>query len=218
MPKAFSESEKELIRTRLVKHGYRLFSAYGLRKTNVEEIARAAGISKGAFYLFYQSKEELFLDAAEMAETLFRKELLEAIDLPGPSPRARLFAVFQKAFALLKTIPIVQFFSGTDFDLLFRRIPQDKMQEHLANDRAFFDELIAHCQRAGIRITVPSGQIIAMLYPLVMTAFHEDDLGRNQFSGSIDTLLELVAACCLGEVENRLQKPIRPAARPKKKG
>ncbi len=46
MPKAFSEREKELLTQRLLEQGYRLFSAYGLKKTNVEEIAQAAGISK----------------------------------------------------------------------------------------------------------------------------------------------------------------------------
>lgn len=217
MPKAFGEREKELIRKRLVEHGYRLFSAFGLRKTNIEEIARAAGISKGAFYLFYESKEELFMDATEMAERLFRKGILEAVDLPGPTPRARLLAVLQKAFALLKTIPILQFFSGSDFDLLLRRIPPEKLQEHLASDRAFFDELIARCRSAGIRIKVPAEQIIVLLYPMVMTALHEDDLGRNHFGGSIDSLLELVAAYCLGEVEIRPQKPMKLAARLKKK-
>ena len=54
MPKGFTEHEKELIGQRLLEQGYRLFSAYGLKKTNIEEIARAAGISKGAYYNFYE--------------------------------------------------------------------------------------------------------------------------------------------------------------------
>ncbi len=112
MPKGFSEREKELIRTRLVEEGYRQFSAYGLRKTNVEELARAARISKGAFYLFYESKEALFMDAAELAEQRFRQEVVATVDLPGPSPRARLLAVFRKAFDLLHTIPLLQLFTS----------------------------------------------------------------------------------------------------------
>ena len=65
MPKAFTEQEKELIRKRLLEQGYKQFSAYGLRKTNIEEVASACGISKGAFYLFYPSKEALFMDVVE---------------------------------------------------------------------------------------------------------------------------------------------------------
>ena len=88
MPKGFTEHEKELIRKRLLEQGYKQFSAYGLKKTNVEELAEASGISKGAFYLFYESKEALFMDVIELAEERFRQEILAAIDLPGPSPRA----------------------------------------------------------------------------------------------------------------------------------
>ena len=211
MPKGFTEHEKELIRKRLVKEGYKQFSAHGLKKTNIEELAQAAKISKGAFYLFYESKEALFMDVAEWAEQRFRQELLAAINLPGPSPRARLFAVFKKAFALLKTIPILQFFTGSDYDLLFRRIPAEKLQEHLANDRMFFEELFTRCQNAGIPIRARPEEIISLLYPLVLATLREDDLGGNNLFDSIDLLLELVAAFCLGEVEIQLQKPINPA-------
>lgn len=207
MPKAFSEHEKELIDKRLLEQGYKMFTAYGLKKTTIEEIANAAGISKGAFYSFYESKEALFMDVIEHAEIRVRQDLLAVIDLPGPSPRARLFAVLKKAFTLFKEIPILQFFTGNDFDLLFRRIPAEKLQGHLASDRAFFEELITRCQNAGIPIQAQTGQITGLLYLLVLSILHEDDLSRNTFSGSIDLLLELVAAFCLGEVEIQLQKP-----------
>jgi len=127
MPKAFTERENGLIKNRLVEQGYKQFSAYGLKKANVEELAKAAGISKGAFYNFYESKEAIFMDVAELAEQRFRQELLAVIDLPGPSSRARLTAVFKKAFDLLKTIPILKFITGSDFDLLLRRVPPEKI-------------------------------------------------------------------------------------------
>jgi AcrR family transcriptional regulator len=204
MPKAFTQQEKEWIGERLLEQGYKLFSAYGLKKTNIEELAEAAGISKGAFYLFYESKEALFMDVAELAEKRFRQEVLAAIDLPGPSPRARLFAVLKKAFDLFETIPILRFFTSRDYDLLFRRIPTQKLQEHLASDQVFFEELIARCQEAGIPVRARANVISGLLYPLVLSIFHKDDLSLNNFSQSIDLLLELVAAFCLGEVESQV--------------
>jgi AcrR family transcriptional regulator len=210
MPKGFTEYEKDLIRKRLIEQGYKQFSAYGLKKTKVEELAEAAKISKGAFYLFYESKEALFMDVAELAEQRYRQEILATIALPGPSPRARLLAVFKKALALLKKIPILQFFTSSDYDLLFRRIPAEKLQAHLANDRVFFEELVTHCRNAGIPIVARPEEISSLLYPLVLAIIHEDDLGLTNLSGSIDLLLELVAAFCLGEVEIQIQKPMRP--------
>ena len=208
MPKAFSEREKELIRKRLEEQGYKMFALYGLKKTNIEDIAKAAGISKGAFYSFYESKEALFMDVIEMAEKRVRLEIMAAIDTPGSSPRARLFTVFKKAFSFFEALPILQFFTGFDFDLLFNRIPAEKFQEHLASDLAFFDELISHCREVGIPIQAEAGQITALLYPLVLSLIHETNFGKDTFSDGLDMHLELIAAFCLGEVEFQLQKPV----------
>ena len=212
MPKGFSEHEKEIIRQRLLEQGYKQFSAHGLKKTSIEELAEAARISKGAFYLFYESKEALFMDVAELAEQRFREQIFAAVELPGPSPRARLLVVLKTAFDLLKTIPILQFFSGSDFDLLFRRVPTEKLQEHMASDRLFFESLVARCQAAGILIRVAPAEINRLLYPLVLAIMHADDLGLDTFSGSTEVLLELVAAYCLGEVrlEDLTPRPPSP--------
>ncbi len=200
MSRAFTERERELIGKRLLEQGYRLFSAYGLKKTNVEEIAKAAGISKGAFYSFYESKEALFMEVIEQAETRVRQEVLASIDLPGPSPRARLLAVLKKAFDLFQTMPILKFFTGSDFDLLLRTVPANTLQQHMAGDLGFMEELIDRCRKAGIPIQAKPQQITTLLYPLVVTTLHEDDFGRS-FGGGTDLLLELVAAFCLGEVQ-----------------
>lgn len=201
MPKAFTEHEKELIGTRLLEQGYNLFSTYGLKKTSIGELADAAGISKGAFYNFYESKEALFLDVVELAEQRFRQEVLAVVDLPGPSPRARLLAVLKKAFATFRAIPILQFLTSSDYDLLYRRVPAEQLQEHLTSDRVFIEELVNRCQQAGIPIQASTEEINSLFYALVVTVLHEEDFGPLSLAGVIDTLLELVAAFCLGEVE-----------------
>ncbi len=211
MPKAFTEQEKDWIRTQLVEQGYKLFATYGLKKTNIEELAQAVGISKGAFYLFYESKEALFMDAVELAEQRFRHEILKAIDQPGPSPRARLLAIFRKAFDLAETMPILQFLTGGDFDLLYRRVPPEKFQAHLASDRLFIEELIDRCRQAGIPIQASIEQISGLLYALVLVVWHRDDLGPNYLHATLDLLLELVAAFCLGEVDiQAVNTPVTP--------
>jgi len=202
MSKAFTNHERELIQKRLLEQSFKLFSLYGLKKTNIEEIAESAGISKGAFYSFYGSKEALFMEVIEQAEKRARQEILAAIDLPGTSNRARLLTVLKKAYSLFREIPILQFITGVDYDLLFRRVPAEKLQKHLENDRAFIDDLITHCQAAGIPIQVPPEQMIKLLYPMALTIVHEDELQKIGFVGNIDLFLELVAAYCLGEIQS----------------
>lgn len=60
MTRPLTQAEREAFRARLLQAGRDLFARYGLKKTTVEEVARAAGIAKGTFYLFFPSKEALY--------------------------------------------------------------------------------------------------------------------------------------------------------------
>jgi AcrR family transcriptional regulator len=205
MPRAFTQPEREIIHKRLLAQGNKFFSAYGLKKTNIDEIARAAGISKGAFYSFYESKEALFMDVIEEVEIRLRLELLAAIDQPGPTPRARLLAVLKKAFSLFETMPLLKSLTSSDYELLSGRVSMQKFQQHLTSDRDFIDTMIVRCQEAGIPIRAKSEDMVKLMYPLVLAVIHQAEFGPTGFSGGIEMLLELIAAFCLGEVEIQAQ-------------
>jgi AcrR family transcriptional regulator len=52
-------------RERLLESAKRLFSQRGYYATSVEDIVESAGLSKGAFYFYFKSKEELFKSLVE---------------------------------------------------------------------------------------------------------------------------------------------------------
>ena len=62
MPKIYSEKEKENIREILLEEAQIALKHGGLESITVDKLVEAAAIPKGTFYLFYNSKEELFLD------------------------------------------------------------------------------------------------------------------------------------------------------------
>ena len=200
MPKGFSEREKELIRARLLENGRRAFSTYGLRKTSVEDLTRAIGISKGAFYIFYDSKEALFMDVVEGVERDFRRQVLAEVERPGPTPRARLKHILQVAFSLWKTTPILRQVTQVEYALLVEKMPPDRVQEHVQSDQEFIEELIRRCREAGILIKVGGEQISGLMYAIFFVSLHEDDIAPGMFPATMDVLLELIAAYCVGEV------------------
>jgi AcrR family transcriptional regulator len=200
MPKGFTEQERKIIGGRLLEQGHRLFSTYGLKKTSVEELAAAAGISKGAFYLFYETKEALFMDVMEQAEGRYRQQILALVGQPGPTPRARLFSIFKTAFELFNTEPILQAITRGDYEMLALRVTTVDFDQHLSSDYRFVEELVARCREAGIPITAPVEQITGLMYSVVFARIAEGGLGPAAPAGTLDVLLELVAAYCLGEV------------------
>jgi len=58
MPKHFQKKEKKIIYDRLIEEGKKSWGRYGIKRTNIEEICKAVGISKGSFYTFFDSKEQ----------------------------------------------------------------------------------------------------------------------------------------------------------------
>lgn len=66
MPRALTEQEKCRLCQRLLDKGKDAIMAVGIKKVSVDDIARAAGMSKGSFYLHFESKErylqELIID------------------------------------------------------------------------------------------------------------------------------------------------------------
>jgi len=63
--RSFSDYERKVIRQDLIKACQQCWSRYGYQKTGIRELAEQAGISTGAFYQFYDSKELLFVDTAK---------------------------------------------------------------------------------------------------------------------------------------------------------
>jgi AcrR family transcriptional regulator len=55
------QQRSEETRTKILESAIKLFSIQGYNKASVDDICKEAGISKGAFYHHFKSKQELFL-------------------------------------------------------------------------------------------------------------------------------------------------------------
>jgi AcrR family transcriptional regulator len=59
----------------LMDEAMHIFSLKGFAQTSIQEIALAAGISKGAFYKHYESKESLFIELLKRHQEELTAEL-----------------------------------------------------------------------------------------------------------------------------------------------
>ena len=63
MPKvAYSEAERERIRSELLSVALELMARQGIQHTTVEQVYRAVGISRSFFYTFFPTKEDLIVE------------------------------------------------------------------------------------------------------------------------------------------------------------
>lgn len=62
MAKAFSEEERERIKTELMETALDLFHDKGTKSLSIQELTRRVGIAQGSFYHFWKDKDALVLD------------------------------------------------------------------------------------------------------------------------------------------------------------
>jgi AcrR family transcriptional regulator len=67
-------SKDEMIRAEVVNAARGLFQRFGLFKTTMEDIAKAAGKGKSTLYYYYQSKDEIF-------DTVIKEDMEEVFNL-----------------------------------------------------------------------------------------------------------------------------------------
>lgn len=69
MPKGFSDKEKVVIKQRLIEECKASWKLHGYKKTSIDTLCQNIGISKGAFYIFFDSKESLFYQAIKQTQS-----------------------------------------------------------------------------------------------------------------------------------------------------
>ena len=201
MSTQMSRREKQLrTRTSLIKAASKVFCRSGLEGASVDQVAQAAGYTKGAFYANFKSKEELFL---VMLDERFAREL-ERIDaaLAGsgePHTEARAAAADFIHFAGDEEWPRLyfQFVAHAARDDDFRQelaTRQQAMREKLADTFARWK----HGLDEDHQPPVPMEKVAAMIYCMadgfLVDRMIEPGLGPELYETMIGIFLRGLAA------------------------
>ncbi|WP_344949308.1 TetR/AcrR family transcriptional regulator [Sphaerisporangium flaviroseum] len=77
-------AKDEPVRRRLLAEATRLFAEKGFESTSVQEIVSAAGVTKGAMYHYFDSKDDLLREIYARVLRLQIERLERFADAPGP--------------------------------------------------------------------------------------------------------------------------------------
>ncbi|MEQ9502179.1 MAG: TetR/AcrR family transcriptional regulator [Deltaproteobacteria bacterium] len=183
MPRAFTEDDDRRIRARLLEVGRERLASTGFRKTSVEALTRGAGISKGAFYAFFESKEALWMALLQEAETELRAELDRIVDTHDGPPDATLRAFFTALFDAVTVHPLLRALADpTDMAWLLRALPPGALEEARRDDDRFFAALLTRLRRKGVvRRRVPTAAFLALPAAALALAQGRKTIGEAQF-------------------------------------
>ena len=187
MAKGFSESEKAAIRQKLMDAAELCWGKYGLKKTSVDELVGIANISKGSFYLFYPTKEHLFMDVFERIDTRTKTELFHMMQNATGSKKEIFISIIKQVLKEIQKNPWILHMHQGDLELLLRKLPPERVEKHLKNDDSSAVELLT---LLDIDANVNPEMISGAMRSLFLMLLHKQEIGEEIFEDVMGYLLD----------------------------
>lgn len=178
MGKGFKENEKEIIKEKLKKAAEEALVKTGIRKTSVDKLVSKVGISKGAFYLFYESKESLFFEVIASFHDKLQNDFMEILE---KSKNYDIDYLTDVIFNLLEQYQdfFISILSNGEIEYLQRKLSNDIMKKHFEEDEIFFDKVLTvlSIEKSYVEIFASSIRAIfvLMLYKKVIGEIYFKD-------------------------------------------
>jgi AcrR family transcriptional regulator len=162
-------------RERIREAAHKLFVKNGFESTSVDAIAAAAGVSKGAFYLHFERKEDLLLEyGARRLERI--RELLPDLITSGKSFREAMNEILDETVRgkpwSREVTGLAMLAMGTSYE----RLPMQPPHK-------LFEPLIELAQARGeIRQDMPAGTLSRFVVSSILGALRDWGLGKDDSS------------------------------------
>jgi AcrR family transcriptional regulator len=193
MPRPFANEERQLLKEKLRQAARRRIEEVGVRAVSVAELARQVGISKGAFYLLYPSKDALVMEILGDVESEMRDHLRQIASDRSGSAVELMTQVVRALFDSVQRHPILALLADPDEGpVIWRMVPPAEMEERMADDDRWFGELASDLRTGGILAADAGDDALAGIARLALTVIRDPDLGRNP--GLVDLLCEALGA------------------------
>lgn len=198
MPRPFAEHERQMLRDKLREVARARMEAAGVRGMSVADLTRQVGISKGAFYLLYDSKDALVMEVLVAVEAEVRAALRAAASPGIGTPTATMTAVVAALFDSVQRHPILSLLSDPEEGpLIFRMVSPAELEARMRDDDRWFSELAADLRSEGTLAADVEPAVLAGVARLALTVSRDPDLRRHP--GLIDLLCESLGARLAGQ-------------------
>lgn len=125
MPKSFSEQERKIIKQSMIDIGASLMKTKSIKQITVDEITKGANISKGSFYSFYDSREELFWDIIKLEEQQLIDEIINIANQELDT-KTKIRQIFIDVF--LRKNWLIYYLPESDIQYIARKLPLELLE------------------------------------------------------------------------------------------
>ena len=195
MPRAFTEVEKETIRAKLMETGRACFLRYGLKKTTIEDLTGPAGIAKASFYLFFDSKEQLFVEVFLEEMPAMMQRLLDASFRATDDTREALVLLMQAIVREIETNEMSRMMldDPSELEKLAAGLDYPAVLEQSAT---VFTPLLEEFAKAQARGAIVEGDPLQLTYSLGLIKLlpvTRDRIPPNMYEMLLDLIPRVIA-------------------------
>ena len=166
-----------------------LFSEKGYKGTSISDITERAGIAAGTFYLYFESKIQLFMDIYLSENKKLKRDVMGKVDLAA-DPRTVIKQVMMLNMEGMNANPILREWYNRD---VFAKI-EEKYREENGLDQvdfmySIFLDIVKKWQAEGtMRDDFDGDLIMAMFTAIINIDFHKEEIGIQYFPQILDYL------------------------------
>lgn len=162
--------------------GKDLFSTQGFKKTNVAAITSCAGVAAGTFYLYYNSKEALFMEIYIEENRKLKEEIMAALDL-NQEPAAVIHQLMTLNMEGMYANPILrEWYNQEVFSKIEEKFREENGLESVDFHYDLFHDLVRRWQEEGkMRKDIDSKMIMALFTAMLTADLHKDEIGVEFF-------------------------------------
>lgn len=195
MPPAFSREERARITRLLLDTGRDLFTRQGLRKTSLEELTAPAGIVKSSFYLFFDSKEALYLELMLQEAGAVKRRVIDEALLTTSETREALRRFLRAALEELAANPLWRrlITYPDEMQAVARKLAPERVAAMRDNPATALTEFVVAKQRDGELIDTDPAVVVGALQTVLLAPLYAERLG-DPYPQILDLLIDLVTA------------------------
>ncbi len=195
-PKQYTNQEKEAQKEKLLNKGKELLSIYGVRKTSVEDITKAALMAKGTFYQYFESKEFFFFELiVQYHREWFQRAEAALTQLGGVPIRARLRGFIRHCFLSPEFLAVFKYHDEL-VELLqgIRRLAYNQVDDLLEMEHSAYEQLLALCRvdTQKVKPGVVHNYLHAIYFALANSSIMEKECMDDTFDLLLDGLMTYI--------------------------
>jgi AcrR family transcriptional regulator len=204
--RAVDENSKQQRRACLLSAATRLFAERDYEDVMMVEIAAAAGLAKGTVYLYFSTKEALFLELVNEQLSAWTTQLTDALKREEPD-RSRIAVAFASTLAerpvLIRLLALLHIVLERNIDANLMRTFKHQLLGLMAPPAQALENLLGLSSGSGVQVLLWVHAVIVGLSqmanpsPVLTKVLHEDEalkVFRMDFRSELEAALAALFA------------------------